>query len=400
MKSAWLSMCLEVTHAQRYCAKALLTFLTILLVGVHGQSYAAWYQASGQALIVDGDKVTAKQLATKEAIKQALLFAGASVTSIQQLANGLLQDDHLEIRAIGEVNQLELIDEIYHDDYVTVSIRADIFPQQVHCSASTYRKSVVTTLMTINAPQHTQDGKIYALSQAIPNKLPALFAEQSMHLGLQPIVPTRFNWEMSSIQAQAYQLAQDNDAQYVLALSADDLSVHRPESTWAFWQDSGAQRQFKLRARVFDAMSSTVIMDQTYSTQAPWSFDKFTDVDVFSTEFWESPYGKSILQELNNLVAELDEVLSCERSIGRVLQVANNQLQINLGQQHAVKSGDELVVFQTRQLVDTFGQSYRQHVLHPTPVIVQAVFSKTATVAAADGSLLSDIQPNDFVVKL
>jgi hypothetical protein len=51
-----------------------------------------------------------------------------------------VEDDRFEIRASGEVNNIELINEIYNDDYVTVSIRADIFPQFALCSVSDYKK--------------------------------------------------------------------------------------------------------------------------------------------------------------------------------------------------------------------------------------------------------------------
>ena len=77
---------------------------------------AIWFEATGQAIIHNGEKEAARQQTTQEAIKQALLFSGASVKSIQSLANGLLEDDRFEIRASGEVNNIELIDEIYYDD--------------------------------------------------------------------------------------------------------------------------------------------------------------------------------------------------------------------------------------------------------------------------------------------
>jgi hypothetical protein len=108
-------------------------------------AHSIWFEASGQAIVHNGNKEVARQRATQEAIKQALLFAGASVDSVQHMANGLLQDDRLEIRASGEVNTIELIDEIYQDDFVTVSVRADIFPQDVKCQASDYQKKIVTT---------------------------------------------------------------------------------------------------------------------------------------------------------------------------------------------------------------------------------------------------------------
>jgi hypothetical protein len=83
--------------------------------------------------------------------------------------------------------------------------------------------------------------------------------------------------------------------------------------------------------------------------------------------------------------------------MGRVLAVTNNQLQINLGQTHQVQAGDQLTLFNVKQITDTFGQQYRQFVLHPTKLVVRQVFSDTATVEAVDRSLLGNVQANDYV---
>ncbi|MDM7860181.1 flagellar assembly protein T N-terminal domain-containing protein [Alteromonas sp. ASW11-36] len=370
-----------------------------LLTLTCGQVHAAWFQATGQAVIHNGDKQLARQQATQEAIKQALLFAGASVTSVQQLTNGLLQNDNLEVRSTGEVNRIEMIDEVYHRDFVTVSIRADIFPQEAQCSASGYTKSIITAHMPFVDRQQTQDGNMFALSQAAMEQLPQIFDRSAPHAELTAIIPERYNWESPVVQQQAFSLAQQYDSQYVLAITALDVSVQRPKSTLAFWRDTTPQRTFTVRARVFDGMSSKIVADSTHSITAPWPHSKFDSVNVHSREFWVSQYGQAITRVLEGIVSETNELLACERAIGRVLQVANNQLQINLGQQHNVQAGDSLNLYQTKLLVDSFGQQYRQHVIHPTVVVVQQVFADSATVTAIDGSLLADIQTNDYVVK-
>lgn len=373
--------------------------LFCLFLCLSGQSHAAWFQASGQAVIVNGDKSLARQQATQEAIKQALLFAGASVTSVQQLTNGLLKDDRLEVRATGEVNAIELIDEIYHSDYITVSIRADIFPQESRCSASDYKKTLVTAHMPFTNSAQTKDGNLSALSAAAMARLPDIFSLIAPQVMIKEIVDEKYNWESSSVQDQVHELARKADAQYVLAITALDVSVNRPESSLAFWRDSSAERTFAIRIRVFDGMSAKLVLDTTRSTTAPWPLDRFSSVDVYSAAFWQSSYGKVITTSFESAIEEINDTLSCKEAVGRVLNVANNQLQINLGEEHHVKRGDSLYLYQTRQLIDPFGQSYLQHVLHPTKVIVSDVYASTATVTSTDGSLLANIQPNDFVAK-
>lgn len=373
--------------------------LTCLIVYFSGQSHAAWFQASGQAVIINGDKQLARQQATQEAIKQALLFAGASVTSVQQLTNGLLKDDRLEVRATGEVNAIELIDEIYHKDYITVSIRADIFPQESRCSASDYKKTLVTAHMPFTNPTQTKDGNLFALSVAAMERLPDIFSLIAPQAMIKEIVHAKYNWESTSVQDQVHEMARRADAQFVLAVTALDVSVDRPENSLAFWRDSTAQRAFAIRIRVFDGMTAKLVLDTTRHTEAPWPYDRFSSVDVYSNTFWQTAYGKAIVTTFESAVEEINETLSCKEAVGRVLNVANNQLQINLGEEHHVQRGDSLVLYQTRQLIDPFGQLYLQHVLHPTAVIVSDVFSSTATVTSVDGSLLANIQPNDFVAK-
>ena len=146
-------------------------------------------------------------------------------------------------------------------------------------------------------------------------------------------------------------------------------------------------------------MTAKLVLDTTRSAKAPWPIDRFTTVDVYSDAFWQSAYGKIITATFESAVEEINETLSCKEAVGRVLNVANNQLQINLGDMHHVKRGDNLVLYQTRQLIDPFGQSYIQHVLHPSKVVVSDVYSSTATVTSVDGSMLANIQPNDFVAK-
>ena len=133
------------------CTRWAIAMAALLIIPM-GQTYAAWFEAQGQALVAGVERSEARRLATEEALKQALMFAGASVHSVQTLVNGLLQPQEFSIQANGEVNQLELVDEIWHEDYVTVRIRADIFAQAEQCVAAGFQKTLVTTYFPIQYP--------------------------------------------------------------------------------------------------------------------------------------------------------------------------------------------------------------------------------------------------------
>jgi hypothetical protein len=361
---------------------------------------AAWFSATGQAAILHGDKTAAKQQATEEAIKQALLFAGASVRSVQQMTNGLLMDDHLEIRSSGEVNTLELIDEVYSDGYVTVSIRADIFSQESQCSAADYTKRLATTYFPIRYGSQAADGQIHKLGAAAALKLQETFSQISTSLTLSEVEPYTLNWHNTDQQIQATKLAQKTDAQYILAVTIDDISVERNQAnSFKFWKGEQAIRNFAYTLTLLNGASGEALMNKQYRISEAWEFDMTRKLDVNSDQFWRSSYGRAVLKVMQRSAVDVEEFAVCEPTMGRILAVSNNQLQINLGKNQKVKAGDTLTLFSVKQIRDSFGQEYRQFVLHPTSLVVTQVFAETATVTSRDRSLLANIQPNDYVAR-
>lgn len=361
---------------------------------------ATWFSATGQAAILNGDKTAARHQATEEAIKQALLFAGASVRSVQQMTNGLLMDDHIEIRSSGEVNTIELIDEVYQSGYVTVSIRADIFSQESQCSAADYTKRMATTYFPIRFRSQAADGQVHQLGSAAALKLQETFAQISTGLTLSEVLPYTLNWHNTNQQVQASKVAQKTDVQYVLAISLDDISVERNQgNAFKFWEGDQAIRNFGYSITLLNGATGEELMSKQYHMSEAWEFNMTRSIDVNSDEFWRSRYGRAVLDSLQKAAIDLEEVVVCEPTMGRILAVSNNQLQINLGKNQNVKAGDQLTLFSVKHIRDTFGQEYKQFELHPTSLVVTQVYAETATVTSRDRSLLANIQANDYVAR-
>jgi hypothetical protein len=383
-----------------YSRPYLSPILLLLCFTLSPLAKAAWFSASGQAAILNGDKTAARHEATEEAIKQALLFAGASVRSIQQMTNGLLMDDHIEIRSSGEVNSIELIEEIYQDGVVTVSIRADIFAQESQCSAADYTKRVATTYFPIRFGAQAADGQLHKLGEAAAMRLQETFAQISTGLTLSEVEPYTLNWHTTNQQIQATRLAQKTNVQYVLAITLDDISVERElGSAFKFWKDAQAVRNFAFTLTLLNGASGEELVSKQYRISAAWEYELTRTIDVNSDEFWRSRYGRAVLESLQQSAIDLEQAVICEPTMGRILAVANNQLQINLGKNQKVKAGDQLTLLSVKQIRDTFGQEYKQFVLNPTALVVTQVFAETATVTSRDNSLLANIQENDYVAR-
>ena len=371
----------------------------VMVVFLSQEANAAWFEASGQAVIENGNQKLARQVATQEAIKQALLFAGASVKSVQHMANGLLHEDRFEVRSGGDVHNIELIDERYENGVVSVSIRADIFPQDKTCDASDYRKSLAMAWFPIRHRQQASTGGIFDMGAAVTQELENAFLHYAEYARVKSIQPYYVN-SMTSSGEPVMMFSRKTDSQFVLFGEILDLSLQSPKSAGlAFWQENPPARQFSLQVSMFDGQTGAMILQKEMSLAAPWEFDLHAQVMPQSQKMWDSKYGKSISSLLKELAEEIDEKISCMPAYGRILNVQNQQLQVNIGEQDGVEVGDELTLYQLNQFFDSDGRFNSGFKLHPIKVVITQVLPNTSVAEAAEGQYLANIQPNDFVAR-
>jgi hypothetical protein len=379
--------------------KRLFLCICALLI-ISTDSHGVWFEATGQAAIESGNKALARQNATQEAIKQALLFAGASIKSVQEMTNGLLQQDRFEIRSYGEVNKLELIEETYANGIVSVSIRADIFAQDAQCDASDYQKSIATTHFPMRNRQQAAVGALYALGEILPNKLKSHFEQSSQYAKItqvEPYYPLTSNQTSSQVITD---ISRKTNSQYVLMGEITEISMEQaPSAGLAFWRDTTPIRHFGIAVSVYNGQTGTKIMQENFHSSAKWQFDMHKEVDLHSQTLWQSEYGQNIDDVLEQISQKVDEEISCLPAYGRILQVENDQLKINIGAMQGVQKGDQLTLFQLNQFQDPKSNSYFQYQLYPVKVTVNQVFNDSAVAESSDGSYLGNIQPNDFVAR-
>lgn len=383
--------------------KRILLWTYLLCLCFSSQSFAIWYEASGQAIIRNGNKELARQRATQEAIQQALLFSGASVRSVQSMAQGLLKDDRFEVRAVGEVSNVELIDEVYADDVITVTIRADIFPQDSQCDASDYKKTIITTWFPISNREQAAFGNIYDLGKPVAGLMKEEFDMYSRYAGIHHIEPFYFSPNVSKVQHQAMNMARKHGGQFVLLGEIQNLNVEEQENTYVdsltFWSENEPLRNITFHMKLVDGSTGELLMDKVFRSRTPWTFNKYETVDVNSSRLWDSPFGTSVKQMLQDIAQEVDETVSCIPAYGRIISVRNNQLAANIGTSQGVKRGDKLKIFQMRQFFSPTGEPHYQYDIHPAEVEVAKVFHNSSLLRPTSVVPLANIQPNDFVVR-
>ncbi|MBL4942776.1 MAG: flagella assembly protein FlgT [Colwellia sp.] len=382
-------------------------FLAISLLITTSPSNAQWYEAQGHAS-TDKDSIEiARTKAMENALKKALLVAGASVSSIQQVVNGLLTQDKISIRASGSVNSIELIDEFHSGNMISVTIRADIFAQEKKCFALDYKKSILLTKSHFNQRQQANIGKIYPLDSAVINQLNRKLAKQSRYSNGKLLLKSstefsRLNRSFNDkkIRQLAISLADTTDSQYIIFSEINDVSFEQQRTnSWQVWQQSTYPRNFDFTLYLYNGLSGEQIWQNSYQNTAVWDFNKRAEVDVNSTAFWQSDYGNMINSLLDAMVSDIDENIMCEPSEGKIVQINGNQITINLGRHQGVKIGDEFSLLHSTSFTSAQGRNYAGYNISPYKVKVTKVTKQSATAITLDNNLLGNIQINDLAVR-
>jgi hypothetical protein len=389
----------------RTLTKATIFVTSLLLLST--SCNAQWYEAQGHASTNEDSVEVARTKAMENALKKALLVAGASVSSIHQVVNGLLTQDQISIRASGSVNSIELIDELHSNNMISVTVRADIFPQEKQCFALDYKKSILFTKSSLIQKHHANVGKIYQIDTAVIRQLQKKLTKQSNYSDGKLLLKsatefsrlnTSFNEE--KIKQLTLSLAETTDTQYVVFSEINDLSFDEDRTnTWQIWQQGTYPRNFDITLYLYNGLSGEQIWQGNYQNTSVWEFNKRRNVDVNSTVFWKSDYGNMISSLLDKVVGDIDENVMCEPSEGKILQVNGNQITINLGRHHGVKIGDEFTLLHSSSFISQQGRSYVGYNISPHKVKVTQLTKQSATAITLNNDLLGNIQINDLAVR-
>jgi hypothetical protein len=379
----------------------------LLLFFMTNSAIAQWYEAQGKSVVMQGDSERAKTLAMENALKKALLVAGASVSSVQKTVNGLLTQNEINIRASGTVNSFELVDETYEGNLVTVTIRADIFPQNKQCFSSDYRKSLLITRSNLMHREQANIGNIYLLDSKLMEKLTHKINNEGIYLDTKLLLreKAQFSRLNNSLQVEAIKsltmsLSNISDTQYVMYSEINDVSFEQSSTNgWSFWEEDVFKRQFSVSLYIYNGSNGELVFNKKYHSSAPWEFGKRQNIDVHSEVFWQSQYGMNIEKVLGEMIIDIDENMMCQPTRGKIVQVAGNSLTINLGKRHGVKVGDEFSLLHLGNIMTDSGKTYAGFNVSPYTVKVTQVSQQSAQAITIDGQLLGNIQLDDLAVR-
>ncbi|MBZ9610187.1 flagellar assembly protein T N-terminal domain-containing protein [Rheinheimera maricola] len=366
--------------------------LLAIFVAALFNPYAAadWYETTGQAVIEQGNIEQARQAAIDDAIKRAALFAGASLSSTQQLVNGVLQQERLGFISNGEISQLQLLTEQHENNMLTITLRLYIEAQSDNCSNNSFSKPVLLPQLQLKARQDAVHGDLFKLGEHATTQLERHLRDYSpaatLQLLAQPVLPSALVYPTTE---QLF----NQGHQYIISAQINDMSLG--QASGGFWQQKVKERHFSIEVALFDLFEQTTVYQQEYRTSAPWPYQEQSTPSSHSQAFWNMAYGQKIDQLLQIIAEDIQRQLACKPLLSSVLQVKGSRIMLNLGKQHGLHMGDSLELFQLQRQPTTPAV---KHLLNSQlKLTVSSVSERNAWATADDGKFLQHIQSGDII---
>lgn len=394
-------------HDQTLCLMiSMKSWIGILLfIFLASPLHAQWMTVQGNASIVDGEIAPAREEAVQDALRQALLQAGASVSSIQAMSHGSLTKDQFQIRANGEIRRYQLVEERRTRTHMQVTVRAYVVADRSRCTGGSYAKGITLIRIRLTHPEQTSYGQLFDFNKELTRQLFGRLSQLRQNFVTQRwldanlnINPRRLSQGEKGYMGQLQSLAKDTDSQYLLFGELEDISLRDSGSNLVTRWMNDPIRHFTLQLYLFDGLTGELVDQPRYDSEASWEFDTRDQVDVASQRFWKSAYGQEVSHLLDRAIQDLQLKLQCTNPIARILRVDGDQFHINLGKRNGIKIGERFHIEQKASYTDESGQE--RTVRNPTlgEMEVRKVYENNAIMSPLRGYAPGNIQINDLAV--
>lgn len=365
-----------------------------------GMAQAQWFESSATAVVIDDNWEEARERALKKAVKNALLFSGGAISSLQQVNNGVLVENQLLLNSEGEIKALTITDEKKREDRLDITIKVDIQQSETVCYGSNFPKSIAVTRFKLNAPEQAVDGNIFNIHQQLSKTLYNQLKLSPQSLNVRQFIdsPVKLGEQYQDNRQTdtLHSLANSSDSQFIIYGEINDISVKfESKNSISYWM-TDPTRHFYVTVYLYDALQGDLISTKQYRTQAPWQYGKHEDANLQSKLFWQRDYGQAIIALLDDVSTDLTAQLQCQQPTAKVVSVESNSLQINLGKLNGLENGNILSLFYSSNYKDQFGIERSSKTLYQGTMKVIEVENNSAILRTLDNLPLGNIQINDL----
>ncbi|WP_027858842.1 flagellar assembly protein T N-terminal domain-containing protein [Marinobacterium jannaschii] len=408
-----------VGHQSNMFSRARFTLLFFILGLFSPLSLAVMIEAEGRAPLNNNDYVSARENAVRDATRQASMQAAVYVSGNQQIRDGILEIDNMQISTLGKVSQVEIIDQRVEGQYLLVRIRADV-QFDTGCengSTNNYMKSVAITAFPITQSAQAMLGGLDNAVSALPAQLAQHLSNsgrvnifKATHLNLYDSLDSAASRQLddgalSTVAANTRQLA----VQYIISGVIRDMSMIDQEALQDqnYFRDllrridsrgPHYRRNFMLDIYLHDAYSGTLLSEKRYQASGLWQLEPELRVGFGSSAFGQQEYGRNINQLLATLSEEMAQDLRCRPYSALISRTEGKEVWLDAGQNSGLKRGDKLTVFHR----STFFNGALQPKTHLTntrkTLVIDEVQAQTTRAYLMTDSHQSNILPGDLAI--
>jgi len=377
-------------------------FILLFLLFVSSLAQAQWFESSASAIVVDDDWDKARDLAIKKAVKNALVYSGGTISSLQQVSRGVLVKNSLVLNSEGEIKALTIIDEQKdsENEVINIVLKVDIRASEKICYGSKFPKSISLARFKLNTPEQATNGNIFTINKQISQTLfnQLKLSPQSLNVRQFVNIPMKLGEQYQDNQQTdtLHSLATKTDSQFIVYGEINDISVKfKSKNSLGYWI-TNPTRHFYLTIYLYDALQGQLISTKQYRSKAPWQYNKHEEANLKSKIFWKKDYGQAIIALLDDVTIDLEKTLQCQQPTAKVVSVESNSLQINLGRSNGLKNGTILSLFYSSTHKDQFGIERSSKTLYQGTMKVIEVEQNSARLRTLDNLPLGNIQINDL----
>jgi hypothetical protein len=377
-------------------------------------------EAEGRAAIINGDLHSARKSAIQDAAQAASMQAGAYISTTQEISDGVLSLDNMAIRSLGEVRNIEVIDEWREGQMFHVRIRADVAVDD-SCNGNPgladLRKSVALTLFPLQTPTEANTG---ALGE-IQWQLPALIA-QSLNgaAGIEPYNLSRHNLVTRPDSAPTHLLPEGAlsnalsgstqlKAQFIVSGVIRDMSMRMPVgprepnilADWYNRADYASKRHLRrlvLDLFIYDGFSGELLEQRRYETAGRWTRPHEERTGFGTSVFWQQDYGQKVQALIETIRQDLRDSLSCKPFMARITRTRADEVWIDAGSLQGLKEGDRLTIYRRLTHYDEQMRAYSELIDTRVELRLERVQQDMARGRIQGDSQSHNIQRDDLVI--
>jgi hypothetical protein len=368
------------------------------------EAAAKWYTASGTAPILDSVS-QARDEAVNDAIRNAMLEAGAQVSIVTDFKGGVLQHSNTSVQSSVPVRRVLVTEEQKTAGRVNVTVKVLLDDaHQRTCAASSLRKSVVPVAFAYR-DQNAYQGSagIENINSEISNavysalsKSPALAVRPPVNATLQG---TGYGSSPGgALRDELVGLGRQNQAGFIVTGTIDSTATSDAGSgvlDKLFYQRT---RTISFSVSVYDARNGSQLFTQNYQAVTDWPFKQGEFVDLRSEQFKGSAYGARIHQLTERAASDIIAALQCRTPSASIIDIENDGFIIDLGTENGIRPGMKFTIGQTSETVAPDGGTFSRVDRARGVYIVEKAYPTSARLKPAnlDDNLLN-IRVNDQV---